>query len=180
MYSSPEDLLARYCAGNEPLLHLLLHHSRCVAQRAVQIAQRHPEWQADIHFVRQAAMLHDIGVVYTSAPRIHCHGTHPYLLHGMLGGNILRHEGLPRHARVAERHTGTGLKAHTIQVMALPLPVMDWTPHSIEEVLVCYADKYFSKSHPEAEKTPSQVLASLAKFGEREVEIFQRWMQMFE
>ncbi len=177
---NPEELLARYCAGNTELLQLLLHHSRAVADRALRIAHRHPEWQLDLRFVHEAAMLHDIGVVYTAAERIHCLGRHPYLIHGMLGGNILRHEGLPRHARVAERHTGTGLKASVIRERALPLPQMDWLPVTMEEKLVCYADKFYSKAHPEAEKTHEQVLASLAKFGPADVEIFGEWMELFE
>ncbi|MEE1146170.1 MAG: phosphohydrolase, partial [Bacteroidaceae bacterium] len=84
------------------------------------------------------------------------------------------------HARVAERHTGTGLKAQTIIERGLPLPVMDWEPVTLEEKLVCYADKFYSKSRIGEEKTHEQVLRSLAKFGTSGVEIFKQWTELFE
>lgn len=161
-------------------MQILLRHSRDVAERAVDIARRHPQLDMDLQFVHEAAMLHDIGIIHTDAPGICCHGTHPYLAHGVLGGNILRHEGLPRHARVAERHTGTGLTAAQIRQRGLPLPEVDLVPLSLEEQLVCYADKFYSKSRLDVVKTPGQVEQSLAKFGSRGVSIFRRWREMFE
>lgn len=177
---TPEELIARYYAQQPELQQMLLEHSRAVATRALRIASRHPEWNIDQKFVYEAAMLHDIGILYTDAQGIHCYGRHPYLMHGLLGGNILRHEGLYRHARVAERHTGTGLKAETIIERGLPLPVMDWEPVTLEEKLVCYADKFYSKSRIGEEKTHEQVLRSLAKFGTSGVEIFKQWTELFE
>lgn len=177
---TPEELIARYYVGQPELQSMLLAHSRAVASRALSIAASHPEWNLDREFIYEAAMLHDVGVLYTDAPGIHCRGSHPYLMHGLLGGNILRHEGLYRHARVAERHTGTGLKAQTIVERGLPLPVMDWEPVTLEEKLVCYADKFYSKSRIGEEKTHEQVMQSLSKFGASGVEIFRQWMELFE
>lgn len=176
----PEDLIARYYAHQPELHRMLLLHSKSVAARALRIAENHPEWNIDRRFVYEAAMLHDVGILYTDAAGIHCNGCHPYLLHGLLGGNILRHEGLCRHARVAERHTGTGLKAQTIIERGLPLPVMDWIPVTLEEKIVCYADKFYSKSRIGEEKTHEQVVRSLSKFGSSEVEIFKQWAELFE
>ena len=60
-------LIEKYCEGNEQLQHILLTHSRQVADRALSILQSHPEWvesgEVDPIFVEEAAMLHDIGVV---------------------------------------------------------------------------------------------------------------------
>ena len=109
---TPEEIIHKYYASNQPLEELLLLHSRAVARKALAIAERHPEWNLDHTFIYEAAMLHDIGVFYTDAPSIHCHGTHPYICHGILGAELLRNEGLPRHARVAERHTGTNDRLH--------------------------------------------------------------------
>ena len=125
-------------------------------------------------------MLHDIGCVRTNAPSIHCFGTEPYIRHGILGAEILRSEGLPRHARVAERHTGTGLTAIEIERQNLPLPCQDFTPESIEEQIVCYADKFYSKTRLDVEKTPEQALRSLEKFGSEGLGIFRTWMERFE
>jgi len=174
------ELIHKYCEGNEPLERLLLRHCGDVAQRALKIARKHPELGADEQFLWEAAMLHDIGSVRTNAPSIHCFGTEPYIRHGILGAEILRSERLPLHARVAERHTGTGLTASEIAHQNLPLPHQDFTPESIEEQIVCYADKFYSKSHPEVEKTPEQALRSLEKFGSEGLDVFKAWMEIFK
>lgn len=177
---NPTDLIWKYYADNEPLRELLLLHSRQVAQRALEIADRHPELHLDTAFVEQAAMLHDIGIFMTHAPGIHCHGEHPYLLHGYLGGQLMRQEGLDRVARVCERHTGTGLTARNITEQRLPLPVADYRPETIEEKLICYADKFFSKSHPERVRSVAETARSLEKFGEEGVRTFLEWAELFD
>jgi uncharacterized protein len=80
---------------------------------------------------------------------------------------------------VAERHTGTGLTLKEILRRDLPLPHRDMVPVSIEEKIVCFADKFFSKTRPEEEKTVEQAENSLAKFGQEGVEIFSGWCRMF-
>ena len=177
---NPTDLIWKYYADNEPLRELLLLHSRQVAQRALEIAGRHPELHLDTAFVEQAAMLHDIGIFMTHAPGIHCHGEHPYLLHGYLGAQLMRQEGLHRVARVCERHTGTGLTAQNIIEQCLPLPVGDYRPETIEEKLICYADKFFSKSGDMKEKTPEHILASIQKHFPESLPRFLELRDMFE
>ncbi len=175
-----DRLIDKYYSDNAPLREILLTHSRSVADMALDVAHRHPELGADETFLYEAAMLHDIGVFLTDAPGIQCFGHEPYIKHGLLGGELLRREGLPRHARVAERHTGTGLTRETILRQALPLPLADYSPETIEEQLICYADKFFSKSHLERVRTPEQVLKSLEKFGADGVERMKAWMKRFE
>ena len=175
----PESLIRKYYKYNPRLEEVLLLHSRAVARKALSVIDAHPEFHINRNFLYEAAMLHDIGVCFTDAPSIHCHGTHPYICHGILGAELLRNEGLPRHARVAERHTGTGLTAKTIQRQSLPLPVSDYVPETIEEQIVCYADKFFSKTKPEVEKTPEQALHSLSKFGDEGLIVFRQWLQLF-
>ena len=145
------ELIHKYCEGNEPLEQILLRHSTDVARRALKIAKAHPELK-----------------------------TEPYIRHGILGAEILRAEGLPLHARVAERHTGTGLTAAEIIHQNLPLPQQDFTPQSIEEQIVCYADKFYSKTRLDVEKTPEQALRSLEKFGSEGLDVFRAWMTRFE
>lgn len=172
-------LINRYYS-NQPELHeLLLQHSRSVAARCLKIAAMHPEWQLDEAFLEEAAMLHDIGIFLTDAPGIHCHGDAPYICHGHLGAELLRKEGFPRHARVCERHTGTGLSAAEIEERAIPLPRQDYFPETMEEQLICYADKFYSKSHPEREKTPEQALCAVGRFGEEGAARFRHWMEIF-
>lgn len=173
------SIIDKYYSDNIELRNILLRHSKDVAAMAASVARRHPELQADEIFLHQAAMLHDIGIFLTDAPGICCHGSEPYICHGLLGAELLRREGLPRHARVAERHTGTGLTAATIRRQHLPLPERDFSPESIEEQIICYADKFFSKSHLERVRTPEQVLRSIEPFGPEGVERMREWMQRF-
>lgn len=175
----PEEIIEKYYAGQNELKLLLLKHSIQVAQKAMEVLDKHPEIQADRGFVYEAAMLHDIGILHTCAPGIGCIGTQPYICHGMLGAEILRKEGLPLHARVAERHTGTGLTKETILRQALPLPPKDFTPETIEEQIICYADKFFSKSHPEHTKNSEQVRDMLSRFPDANLEKWDYWTQVF-
>ena len=176
---NPEEIIHRYCIGNAPLEQLLLQHSRDVARKALQVADAHPELQLDRTFLQEAALLHDIGIVSVDAPNIHCFGTRPYICHGLAGAEILLGEGLPRHARVAERHTGTGITRQAIEQQGLPLPADDYTPQTMEEQVICYADKFYSKSHINQSRTPEQTAQSLAKWGQQCVRRFLEWHEKF-
>lgn len=161
-------ILDKYYPANEDdtLRRLLIKHSRQVANRCLTICDHHPELELDRGFLEAAAMLHDIGIRWCSAPGIHCHGTEPYLRHGQIGAELLRREGYERHARVAERHTGTGL------------PGLE--PETLEEQVVCYADKFYSKSRPDHVLTVEEAAQSLEKFGHEGVEKFMGWSRRFE
>ncbi len=175
---SPLELIDKYCL-EERLRHILLVHSRAVADKALAIARNHPELQADEQFIEEAALLHDIGIVRVNAPAIACVGTEPYICHGILGAEILRAEGLERHALVCERHTGTGLTLQQIIAQQLPLPHRDMQPVSIEEQIICFADKFFSKTRLESEKSAEQARRSLEKFGEEGLVKFDAWCTCF-
>ena len=57
---------------------------------------------------------------------------------------------------------------------------MDLLPETIEEQIVCYADKFFSKTKLDKEKSIEKAEKSLLKFGEDGVERFRKWAEMFE
>lgn len=179
-----EAIISKYCAGNIELQHILLTHSRQVADRALAILRLHPEWveqgEVDPIFVEEAAMLHDVGVVLCDAPKIHCKGTHAYIEHGYLGAEILRQEGLPKHAAVAERHTGTGITMEQIMREQLPIPMQDYTPRTLEERLICYADKFYSKTRLGEEKPMAKIRLHLWKYGSDTVNRFDEMQQFFE
>ena len=160
------SIIERYYPEDDDLRRLLLKHSRQVADRCILICNRHPELRIDREFVEEAAMLHNIGIRWCDVPSIHCHGTEPYLRHGLIGGEVLRREGWDRHARVAERHTGTGLPGYE--------------PEQLEEQVVCYADKFYSKSRPDRVLTVVEAAQSLEKFGHEGVVKFLGWSKMFE
>ena len=124
-------------------------------------------------------MLHDIGIFKCDAAGIQCFGTEPYICHGRIGAELLRSEGFPRHARVCERHTGAGVTKAQIIVQNLPLPQQDFLPETMEEKVICYADKFFSKTHLDREKTIEQAEKSLSKFGDEGVLRFREWEKCF-
>jgi uncharacterized protein len=137
-----------YPAGTESH-RILLRHSIRVAGKAGEIAGRLAVEGVDVDFVHEAALLHDIGMLFTDAPEIGCHGSLPYLCHGYKGRELLESEGLPRHALVCDRHIGIGLSASEIVTQKLPLPVRDMLPLTVEERIVTYADLFFSKNPTE-------------------------------
>lgn len=168
-----------YPAGSR-LRDILIGHSRQVADMALDIARR-KGLALNPAQVEYAAMLHDIGIVRTDAPGIECHGPEPYLLHGIIGAQMLRAEGAPAWAAdVAERHTGAGLTRADFIAAGLPDPGHDLLPRTELERLVCYADKFFSKTRVGAPPKPlERVRASMARFGNAALERFERLHEEF-
>lgn len=162
-----QQIVETYYPADDALRQLLLRHSGDVSARAVAVCEAHPELGADAGFVRAAAMLHDIGIVRCDAPSLGCHGPLPYLQHGQAGAQMLRDisPDLEPYARVCERHTGTGLPGYE--------------PQTIEEQIVCYADKFYSKSSPDRVKTYEQACHSLRKFGLPGLKKFEAWHEKF-
>ena len=175
------SIICRFYEPGSDLCDLLIKHSSQVAELSKQFAQRMIDNHVpvDIDFVVEAAMLHDIGIIHTDAPGIYCHGSEPYIRHGILGRAMLDEIGLFRHALVCERHTGTGLSLNDIVARNLPLPHRDLLPLSIEEKIVCYADKFFSKSHPDAQRSLDVARSKLEKFGEETVARFDEMFALF-
>lgn len=175
-----EAIINKYYPTDTALKRILITHSRQVADRALSIISAHPELNIDRRFVEEAAMLHDIGIFRTDAAGIECFGTEPYIKHGMIGAELLRAEGFPQHARVCERHTGAGITITEIVARNLPLPHHNFLPETIEEKLVCYADKFYSKSHLDRERTIAQAAKSIAKHGSDSLARFNDMARMFE
>lgn len=173
------EIIDKYYPQDNELKNILLVHSRSVARKALQMLDKHPELQLDRDFVESAALLHDIGIFQTNAPGIYCSGTHPYICHGYLGADLLREEGLPRHALVCERHTGAGIELKNIIEQQLPIPHREMVPLSMEEQLICFADKFFSKTHLDREKTVDGARKSITKYGEEGLMRFNRWCELF-
>lgn len=175
----PTDIIKKYYPEGSESYRILLDHSNSVANKALAIAEDHPEMNLDREFLYEASMLHDIGIFRTSAPEIYCFGPYPYICHGYLGSELMKKEGFPRHALVCERHTGTGLSMEEIIRNDLPLPHRDMTPQSREEELICFADKFFSKTKPGREKPVEKIKKSLSKYGEEPVRKFESWSKLF-
>lgn len=160
---------------------ILLKHSQRVADYALKCAKAHPEIQLDTNIIFNGAMLHDIGIIHCDAPGIECYGSENYIRHGIIGAAMLRKDAnlfnlsineIESYARICERHTGTGLTRLQIIEQQLPLPHIDLIPETLEEQIICYADKFFSKTHPDKKKSIERVLRSMEKFGKQTIETF--------
>ena len=176
---NPLEIINKYYDVSSPLYEILVVHDTAVAEKALEIARMHPEMNLDLNFVYEAAMLHDIGIFKTDAPEIFCFGSYPYICHGYLGSQLMQEENFPQHALVCERHTGTGIRKEEIIRLSFPIPQRDMIPISLEECLVCFADKFFSKKHPDKEKPIDKIIKGLSKYGEESVTRFQEWSQLF-
>jgi len=104
----------------------IIDHTRTVAKIAVRMAEL---CEADVDLVRTAALLHDIGRLKTHGPE-----------HGFEGGEILRSLCFPEKiVSIVERHVGGGLDSRDVE--ELGMPERDFVPTTLEEKIVCIADK---------------------------------------
>ena len=176
----PLVIIEKYYEKGSKLYNILVYHCELVKTKALEIAKRHPELLLDKEFIAEAAMLHDIGIFMCNAPRIHCTGPHNYIEHGYLGAKLLRAEGLYKHALVCERHTGIGISLEMILKNQLPLPHRNLLPITYEEQVICYADKFYSKTNLDEPFTLQRIRTYLRRYGETEVMRFNLWNILFE
>lgn len=171
-------LIERYYPPESEAYRILIQHSWEVRSLALELAERHPRrGEIDFGFLDEGAMLHDIGIFLTQAPKIHCHGTEPYIRHGYLGAQLLRSLGMPRHARIAERHTGSGLTMEMIREQGIDLPSGIYYPETLEEKIVCYADGFFSKTKLGYRKSYEEVYRSIGRYGADALRLLEQLRQ---
>lgn len=92
-------------------------------------------YRVDVKLVEAGALLHDLG-------RGQTHG----IEHGAAGGQIARRLGMPMEiAQIIERHVGAGLTQD--EARRNNLPRGNYVPETLEEKIVCYADKLIEGSH---------------------------------
>jgi uncharacterized protein len=178
---NPIDILAQYYDPQSRIFNILVEHGKQVANKALSAARRVPELKPDLEFIETAAMLHDIGIFQTDSPVLGCHGQHPYVCHGILGSELLKNQGYQELALVCERHVGAGISIADIRQHHLPLPRRDMIPLTIEEQLICYADKFFFKNGNDrpAEKSVAEIIDDLSPYGPDKVGRFESWLKKF-
>ena len=175
-------LIEKYYPKGSPLYRILVDHSHQVTKKSLEIARHLPHLNPDLEFIEKAAMLHDIGIFKTRAGSIGCSGEAPYICHGYLGRQLLDDEGLdPAFGLVAERHTGAGITLDNIVAANLPLPHRDMVPISLEEKIICCADKYYSKSPKKRGTimTRDRIINELAKINPGHASRFTQWAEEF-
>lgn len=175
-------IIEKYYEPDSKAYHSLIQHGKCVTQKALQLAESVKELNPDFTFIQEASMLHDIGIFMTHAPEIGCYGFHPYISHGYLGREILEKEGLSKHALVCERHVGVGLTIKDIESNKFPLPKRDMIPLTLEEKIVCLADKFYSKGgHSLTVERPIwKIREKILSFGKDKLIQFDEWLKFFK
>ena len=125
-------------------------HSEKVADKALEIADKITKTNVDKNLIEIGALLHDVG-------RTKTHG----FRHALIGGKILRERGFSINlARICETHILGGLDKEDAKRFGLP--EKDYLPKTLEEKIICLADKHMA--------------------GTREVTIkerFERWFQKY-
>lgn len=130
--------------------HSVRRHSEKVADKALEIANNLTNSKVDKKLIEIGALLHDIGRTET----------HDFK-HAVIGGKILRGKGFSEKlAKICETHILGGLDKKDAKTFGLP--EKDYLPLSLEEKIICLADKHMA--------------------GTKEVSIeerFNRWFQKY-
>jgi uncharacterized protein len=128
------SLLRKYSPDDSTFM-IILAHAEKVKDTALKLSKNAK--RIDKKFIATASILHDIGR-YAYPPGKDA------AKHGVAGAEILQKEGLPLHARVAERHLGAGMTKEDIIKQKLDIHAKDYVPKTKEEKIICYADKLVS------------------------------------
>ncbi len=174
----PIEIINKYYNKDSKSYRLLIDHGELVAEKALVIAKKAENFNPDIEFIKKAALVHDIGMFLVDSPQIGCFGSFPYICHGYLGREILEKEGFLDYALVCERHIGAGLSVQEIKEKKLPLPLRDMIPVTVEEEIVCLADKFFSKNR-RGEENIDEISKELSSYGAGPKKRFQELVQKF-
>jgi uncharacterized protein len=123
-YSDALNLLHEYGNGQPWIAHCLAVAKAAQFCGEVFAKRSH----TDVHFLRTAALLHDIGR----------YETHDPIMHGVAGYKLLTCLGYPREAFVCAAHILYGLPSS--EAIKFGLPRQDFVPSSFEEKLVPLID----------------------------------------
>lgn len=175
VFSDINWVFNKYYSDNPALYRIVMLHSQMVAKKALEISKL-KKFDLDPRDIFCAGILHDIGVVKCYAPDINAFGSLPYIQHGLEGSKILEKEGLSQYASICLNHTGAGISKKDIKDNNLSLPYFDFLPITPLEKLICYADKFFSKSRDlQREKSLSDIQQQMKKFGK---DSYNRFMEL--
>ena len=132
----------------------VIEHCKTVTSLAVQIAKACKEkgLNVDVQLAEIGALLHDIGRSKTHT-----------VDHAIVGAEIAKSLGLPSSiVSIIERHAGGGIDID--EAKQLGWPIKSYLPQTIEEKIVCYADKLIEgKRRVKIERTISKLSKELGK-----------------
>jgi uncharacterized protein len=114
----------------------VIRHCLSVADLAIETAREllAKGLKVDVELVEAGAILHDLG-----RSKNHTVG------HGVVGAQMAQSLGLPQPlVNIIKRHVGGGISAEEAAVFGWPKD--SYMPQTLEEKIVCYADKLIDKS----------------------------------
>lgn len=160
---------------------IYIQHVQAVADACALVIAHNDNISVDYQLTIDGAFIHDIGICMTNAPDLDCYGASPYIHHGVLGRDILIKEGLGKYAPFCERHVGVGLSKEFAADHDFPYPCSDMFPVTVEEIIVCFADKFFSKSIQNLSKPKplEKIIEGIRKFGQHDLDVFLAWCKRF-
>jgi len=71
---NPLEIIEKYYKDNPGAKDILIAHGEMVAKKATELAKKVKHLNPDLKFIKEAAILHDIGIFLTNAPQINCYG----------------------------------------------------------------------------------------------------------
>ncbi len=108
-----------------------VEHCKTVARVAMVLSEEFERRGVvvDSRAVQAGALLHDIGRSRTQTVR-----------HGLEGSAVVEQEGVDRKVvEIVKKHVGAGISPE--EAKRLGLPDLDYVPRTLEERIVCFADK---------------------------------------
>ncbi|MDD3006531.1 MAG: HD domain-containing protein [Candidatus Pacebacteria bacterium] len=170
------EILEKHSSSRE-VFEIVLRHSLEVLSKSIEIVNKKKLYdRIDFDLIISGSILHDIGT-FEFLENNSSNGE--YIRHGVIGAEILRKEGLQKEALIAERHTGAGLTSEEIIANGWALPHEDFLPVSLEEKIICYSDKFSSKT-PGKKDTIESVEKEFERYGQSSLKRFLELKQMFE
>jgi uncharacterized protein len=167
-------ILKEYSKSEEDF-EIVMRHSLEVLGKSIEIVGKKKLYsKVDLDLIVSGALLHDIGTFGFLENK----DKEGYIRHGIIGGEILRGLGMEKEARIAERHIGSGLTKEEIIAKDWDIPHEDFLPESLEEKILCYADKFSSKN-PDKKDTPEMILKEFEDYGEEPLRRFLELKEMF-
>jgi uncharacterized protein len=112
----------------------IITHCQAVASLAIELAEKFKtkNYSVNLELIEAGALLHDLG-------RSKTHSVN----HAVEGMKIAQNEGLPETIIcIIKRHVGAGIT--TKEAEQLNWPKDNYIPQTLEEKIVCYADKCIS------------------------------------
>ena len=104
----------------------VIKHSELVCKKSLELSENFPEANKDL--IMKGALLHDIGRSKSND-----------IDHAYLGALMLKEYNYPNEViSIVERHIGTGITL--TESKNLNIPTKDYTPKTIEEIIVSHAD----------------------------------------